>query len=180
MLKWAIILLFLGITPAVAHTGGLDAKGCHHDRKTGQYHCHKPEDAAYVGITSVIDGDTIDIHGQRFRLFGIDAPESKQLCNDATGQAYRCGQVAANALYKLIGRKTVSCVKKDMDRYKRIVAQCFLQSQDLGAYLVGKGLAVAYVHYSQDYVAAERTAQSKNMGLWAGEFQMPWDWRKAN
>jgi len=180
MWKWVIALFFMGMSAALSHTGGLDAKGCHHDRKSGEYHCHKPEDAAYVGVTSVIDGDTIDIDGQRFRLFGIDAPESKQLCNNAAGQSYHCGQAAANALDKLIGRKTVSCVKKDMDRYRRIVAQCFGASQDLGAYLVGKGLAVAYVHYSQDYVAAERTARSKKMGLWAGAFQMPWDWRKAH
>jgi hypothetical protein len=28
-------------TPAYAHGGGLDAYGCHHNRKTGGYHCHR-------------------------------------------------------------------------------------------------------------------------------------------
>lgn len=26
---------------AIAHGGGLDKNGCHHDRKTGTYHCHR-------------------------------------------------------------------------------------------------------------------------------------------
>ena len=26
---------------ALAHPGGLDKHGCHHDKKAGDYHCHK-------------------------------------------------------------------------------------------------------------------------------------------
>ncbi len=50
-----------------------------------------------IGRASVIDGDTIEIHGERIRFNGIDAPESRQLCQDAQGQDYRCGQVASTA-----------------------------------------------------------------------------------
>jgi hypothetical protein len=31
----------LPAAPATAHPGGLDANGCHHNRKTGDYHCHR-------------------------------------------------------------------------------------------------------------------------------------------
>ena len=179
-LATAFVALILACSQASAHAGKLDANGCHHNRKTGEFHCHNPVDAAYAGVTSVIDGDTVDIHGQRFRLFGIDAPESKQLCTDPVGQPYRCGQVAANALSNLIGRQTVTCAKKDIDRYKRIVAVCSVNGQDVGAYLVRKGLAVAYVHYSSAYVPAETAAKSARLGLWAGAFDLPWDWRKAH
>ena len=175
------LAVFIGsCSQASAHVGNLDANGCHHNRKTSEYHCHKTANASYVGVTTVIDGDTIDIHGQRFRLFGIDAPESKQLCKDASGKPYRCGQVAANALSDLIGRQTVTCENKDIDRYKRILAVCSVGGQDVGAYLVAKGLAVAYVHYSSAYVPAETAARAVGLGLWAGTVDMPWDWRKAH
>ena len=56
-----------------------------------------PALADVAGVASVIDGDTIEVHGQRIRLHGIDAPESRQLCR-LDGQPWQCGKDAANIL----------------------------------------------------------------------------------
>ena len=46
---------------------------------------------------TVIDGDTIEIHSTRIRLYGIDALESGQTCEEQR-KVYRCGQQAALVL----------------------------------------------------------------------------------
>ena len=35
------VLSLLLVRPAYPHGGGLDAYGCHHNRKLGGYHCHR-------------------------------------------------------------------------------------------------------------------------------------------
>jgi len=120
--------------------------------------------AEIVGRASVIDGDTIEIHGQRIRLFGIDAPESAQLCL-AEDRRWRCGQQAALALDERITGRPVACREKDRDRYGRIVAVCRAGDEDLNAWLVAKGWALAYRRYSTDYVDEEAAAGAARKGI---------------
>jgi endonuclease YncB( thermonuclease family) len=133
-----------------------------------------------AGIASVIDGDTIEIHGQRIRLFGIDAPESGQLCMRPSGKRWRCGQQASFALADQIGAATVRCERRDLDRYGRVVAVCFKGTEDLDRWMVANGWAVAYRRYSLDYVADEDTARRNRINIWSGAFDMPWNWRRRN
>ena len=56
-----------------------------------------PALADVTGPARVIDGDTLQIQGERIRLHGIDAPESRQLCFIA-GKPWQFGKDAANAL----------------------------------------------------------------------------------
>ena len=118
------------------------------------------------GVASVIDGDTIEIHGTRIRLNGIDAPESGQLCQDARGTAWRCGQQAALALSDRIGRRqVVSCQQTDTDRYGRVVADCFVGRENLNRWMVREGWAVAYRQYSTAYIPAEDHARIGQRGI---------------
>ncbi len=101
-----------------------------------------PALADVAGIASVIDGDTIEVHGQRIRLHGIDAPESRQLCR-LDGKPWQCGKAAANALAGKIDRRPVTCEDLGRDRYKRIIARCAVAGEDMGAWMVANGLALA-------------------------------------
>ncbi len=87
---------------------------------------------------------------------------------------------AATALTDKIGRLPVTCAELDRDRYKRIVAKCAVAGEDLGEWMVAIGLAVAYYLYSYEYGRAEQRAKSARRGIWASEFEMPWEWQKAN
>lgn len=132
------------------------------------------------GTASVIDGDTIEIHGQRIRLNAIDAVESQQRCLLPGGQQWNCGRDAAMALSDKIGRAPVTCSVSGTDRYGRFVAICALAGADIGAWMVEYGWAVAYRRYGTEYVPAEDRARRAGLGIWASEFEMPWDWRKAH
>ena len=133
--------------------------------------------AGLTGVATIIDGDTLDIHGQRVRLHGIDAPESGQVC-ERGGRKVRCGQEAARALDTVVGRRAVSCAAKDRDRYGRTVAVCHVGKIDLNDWMVRGGHAVAYTRYAKDYAEAEAEARRARRGVWAGTFETPEGWRR--
>jgi endonuclease YncB( thermonuclease family) len=132
-----------------------------------------------VGTAIVIDGDTLELHGERIRLDAIDAPEGGQRCYNQEGKPYRCGQRAAFALADMIGRATLRCEPKGRDRYGRIIAICFMGGTNLNGWMVRQGWAVAFRRYGIDYVPDEDEARTNRRGLWSGTFDMPWDWRAA-
>lgn len=128
----------------------------------------------------MIDGDTIEIHGQRVRLAGIAAPESRQLCAFPDGRSWRCGQRAAFALADLIVSRTVTCRIEDQDRYGRALAHCAVGQVDLGDWLVSNGWAVPYYDRAGNYRAARDRAAAARLGIWQGDFEMPMDWRRRH
>ncbi|MDG4854563.1 MULTISPECIES: thermonuclease family protein [unclassified Mesorhizobium] len=140
----------------------------------------KPRPVSIAGVASVIDGDTIEIHGQRVRFNGIDAPESRQYCDDAKGFEYPCGRRSAEALDKfLAASKPVQCSFVTWDRYGRFVGNCTrADGADVAAWMVEHGQALDWSKYSYGAHAAQQAkARAAKLGLWVGNFQAPWDWR---
>ena len=132
----------------------------------------------FTGQASIIDGDTLEIHGNRIRLWGIDAPETTQLCRDNDSSQYRCGAQAANDLDAFIARRPVNCVPISLDRYGRTVATCQVGDADLGEWLVRNGLALDWPEYSSGkYGAIQQDAEMAGRGIWKGSFVEPWLYR---
>ncbi|MGO7387487.1 thermonuclease family protein [Rhizobium ruizarguesonis] len=127
-----------------------------------------------TGRVSVVDGDTIEINGTRIRLNGIDAPESWQKCRRADSSECRCGAAAAFALDEfLAASRPTRCQQIDVDRYHRVVANCFrADGQNVNAWLVRTGNALDWPRYS--HCSAEQiAATAEQAGIWRGEFVAP-------
>ena len=132
------------------------------------------------GFAVVTDGDTIKISNNKIRLHGIDAPEKKQNCTK-NAKEYNCGIVATEALINKISKNVVKClIQKNKDRYNRFIGVCFVGQEDLNRWMVRNGYAIAYRHYSKDYILDEEYAKKKKIGLWSGTFLEPEKWRKLN
>ena len=136
--------------------------------------------ADVTGPAYVIDGDTIMIAGERIRLHGIDAPEIKQTCKTRKGKELLCGQFAKQALEQLVRGQDVTCKGDTRDRYKRLIAVCYVGSFDINEQMVADGWAMAYRKYSQDYVRTENFARARRKKMWRTEFVPPWEWRRGN
>lgn len=136
-----------------------------------------------TGVASVIDGDTIEVHGQRIRFNGVDAPESKQYRDDAKGFEYPCGRRSAEALDAfLAASRPVQCTFVSWDRYHRFVGDCRrADGANVAVWMVEHGQALDWPRYSNGaYAQQQATAKAAKLGLWVGKFDAPWDWRASH
>jgi endonuclease YncB( thermonuclease family) len=116
--------------------------------------------AAPVAAQTVTTGDTINLNGTTYRLWGIDAPETTQWCGE-----FPAGLIATAMLQMLVKSKTVVCEPKATDGYGRTVAICRANGEDLGRAMVRLGMAWAPGRYSRDYVEQEAQAKADDLAI---------------
>ena len=120
------------------------------------------KETSLAGVASVIDGDTIEIHGERVRLSGFDTPEEGKRCGSVN--VY---QAAALALSDLIGTQTVECALTGKDRGGRHVGTCSVGGVELGEHMVSEGWGRDWPRYSKRaYADQEKAARDAQAGIW--------------
>ena len=133
-------------------------------------------------VVRIADGDTITVllendRKMRVRLLGIDTTELDQ----------SFGIEAREYLAQMSLGKTVTCVCKKQDRYKRWVCQVLIDGVDVNLMSVRDGLAWWYRYYKYEqlledqvrYEQAELMAKRQQIGLWSDKTSVPpWEWRR--
>lgn len=141
-----------------------------------------PDPPPVVGQATIIDGDTLEVAGRRFHLWGIDAPEIGQTC-ERGGVEFDCGREATAHLRNLVSDRTVSCVpEEEPDAQGATVGICSVDygvsASDAGRDMVQDGWAVERDRLSDGrYRFSQGRAKDMRLGLWMGRFEMPWQWR---
>ena len=128
-------------------------------------------------VVKVSDGDTITVldeakHSIRVRVWGIDAPESKQ--------AY--GQASRRHLAERIAGQDVRLEVRGKDRYGRVLAVVWLGDENENLLQLCNGFAWHYVAYAKkatEYADAEKNAREQRLGLWKEPSPIPpWEFRR--
>lgn len=97
----------------------------------------------------------------------------RQACPDR----WPAGHLAAAHLASLMAGRSVTCDRRDTDRYGRTVAVCWAGGEDLGGVMVRQGMAWAFTRYSGDYVEQEAQAKADGAGVHAHGCTPPWQYR---
>jgi endonuclease YncB( thermonuclease family) len=138
---------------------------------------------AVLGVVSVpafgqtvIDGDTLRYVGTTVHLWGIDAPEKDQTCDDG----WPAGRIASEYLAGLVQGRKLICELKTTPKPTPVFAVCTIDGQDLSKAMVSDGMAWAYAAQSQDYTVAETNAMIQVLGVHAHPCRKAWEWRARN
>lgn len=161
----ALSLFFISISSIFVATGAVSQSG---DEVSGE--------------ADVIDADILKIGNQRVILWGLDAPEKKQVCYK-DGDVWGCSDAARRTLELLAGRGEVTCyLLGEPDPFNRRYGVCESGGTDINDEMVRRGMALALEEQSSDYVEAQIEAITEERGVWqlGVEFEPPWEFRRTN
>ena len=132
---------------------------------------------AWAADVQVINGDTIEIDGRRVQLWSVSAPDQFTVCKDA----FLAGEKARNTLARLIGDGDLDCVAMSIVDPSPIVpeptipSQCFVDGVDIGAEMIGAGLALNERGPDNPrYAEREDAAREAALGLWGRNCWPEW------
>lgn len=129
------------------------------------------------GVPSrVIDTDTLELQGERVRLWDIQAPERREYCIRKGAAAFRCDDVG-KAFVEALVASGVTCTPQKRDKYGRVVAACVTAAgEDVSTRIVQAGYALAYRRFTKHQVSAEDSARAAGAGWWSCEVTAPERW----
>lgn len=129
------------------------------------------------GSITAVSANIFYISGRYVRLYGVDAPDTDQLCSDSNGNSYNCGEVAVSWIRNWIDKNPIDCYLLKIEPNGQDLATCIWGDYDIGAALVGAGWGIANTKETNIYKPYEIKAKSESAGLWQGTFYSPEDWR---
>lgn len=135
--------------------------------------------SAAAGEVTVVDGDTLVVHGTPYRLSGIDAPELGQPCR-WPAKTIDCGAISRTAVLDMVSGAEVACrpiAGSKPDEGEGRQAICTANGFDVGENMLHTGWAVTLPQASDHYNKIMTAARDAKRGLWRGEFTNPWEWR---
>jgi endonuclease YncB( thermonuclease family) len=124
-----------------------------------------PRAADLLSYVFVNDDGSLRISGRTVHLYGIHIPDTERSCRTFTRPPL-CGSRAALALDFKIGARFVRCEPESVNTDRSLNAVCWLDDEDLGAWLVSQGWAVAQPDAPLDYALRERIARRRGLGIW--------------
>jgi endonuclease YncB( thermonuclease family) len=117
------------------------------------------------GFASVQQDGSLKLSGTLVHLYGIYIPPTDQTCYTFI-RPPPCGTRASLALDFRISGDFVHCIPRATNGDGSIVASCSVENEDLSAWMLQRGWAVATPDAPFEYTTMERIAQSKGIGIW--------------
>jgi endonuclease YncB( thermonuclease family) len=113
----------------------------------------------------VQDDATLKVRGYKIWLYGIYIPSTGQTCNQHV-RPVRCASRAALDLEFKIGSKFARCRSQWRNRDNSLTAVCTVDGEDLSAYMLRRGWALALPDAPFEYQALEKVARERGAGMW--------------